>query len=40
MRLPADMNFTKLIHAVDERVPADEIRWGSERIGEVIARYR
>ena len=29
-----------LIHAADERVPAEEIRWGADRIGEVIERYR
>jgi acetylornithine deacetylase/succinyl-diaminopimelate desuccinylase-like protein len=40
MRLPAELNFTRLIHAADERVPADEIRWGADRIGEVIERYR
>ena len=40
MRLPADLGFTKLIHAADERVPADEIRWGTDRIGEVLVRYR
>jgi acetylornithine deacetylase/succinyl-diaminopimelate desuccinylase-like protein len=40
MRLPSELNFTKLIHAADERVPADEIRWGANRIGEVIKRYR
>jgi acetylornithine deacetylase/succinyl-diaminopimelate desuccinylase-like protein len=39
MRLPAEMNFMKLIHAADERVPAEEIRWGSDRISEVITRY-
>jgi acetylornithine deacetylase/succinyl-diaminopimelate desuccinylase-like protein len=40
MRLPADLNFMKLIHAADERVPAEEIRWGSDRIRDVIDRYR
>jgi acetylornithine deacetylase/succinyl-diaminopimelate desuccinylase-like protein len=40
MRLAPEMRFMSLIHAADERVPADEIRWGAERIGEVIARYR
>jgi acetylornithine deacetylase/succinyl-diaminopimelate desuccinylase-like protein len=40
MRLPPDMHFTKLIHAADERAPAEEIRWGADRIGEVIGRYR
>ncbi len=40
MRLPPELRFTSLIHAADERVPAQEIRWGAERIGEVIMRYR
>lgn len=40
MRLPPELPFTRLIHAADERVPAEEVRWGAERIGEVISRYR
>jgi acetylornithine deacetylase/succinyl-diaminopimelate desuccinylase-like protein len=40
MRLTPEMNFTKLIHAADERVPAEEIRWGADRIREVIERYK
>jgi acetylornithine deacetylase/succinyl-diaminopimelate desuccinylase-like protein len=40
MRLAPEMNFTKLIHAADERVPAEEIRWGADRIREVIERYK
>jgi acetylornithine deacetylase/succinyl-diaminopimelate desuccinylase-like protein len=40
MRLPRELTFAKLIHAADERVPADEIRWGTERIREVLIRYR
>ncbi|HEX3736409.1 MAG TPA: M20/M25/M40 family metallo-hydrolase [Solirubrobacterales bacterium] len=40
MRLPAGMNFASLIHAADERVPAQEIGWGTDRIGEVLTRYR
>jgi acetylornithine deacetylase/succinyl-diaminopimelate desuccinylase-like protein len=40
MRLPADMHFTRLIHAADERVPAQEIGWGADRIREVLMRYR
>jgi hypothetical protein len=34
------MNFTSLIHAADERVPAQEIGWGTDRICEVLTRYR
>jgi acetylornithine deacetylase/succinyl-diaminopimelate desuccinylase-like protein len=40
MRLPAELTFTKLIHAADERVPAEEIGWGTDRICEVLTRYR
>jgi acetylornithine deacetylase/succinyl-diaminopimelate desuccinylase-like protein len=40
MRLPADMKFMSLIHAADERVPAQEIGWGTDRICEVLTRYR
>lgn len=39
MRLPAGLDFASLIHAADERVPAQEIRWGADRIGEVLVRY-
>jgi acetylornithine deacetylase/succinyl-diaminopimelate desuccinylase-like protein len=39
MRLPPELDFMKLIHAADERVPADEIRWGTDRIGDVLTRY-
>lgn len=39
MRLPAGMNFANLIHAADERVPAQEIGWGTDRICEVLTRY-
>jgi acetylornithine deacetylase/succinyl-diaminopimelate desuccinylase-like protein len=40
MRLGPELNFMKLIHAADERVPAEEVRWGADRIAEVISRYR
>jgi acetylornithine deacetylase/succinyl-diaminopimelate desuccinylase-like protein len=40
MRLPAEMKFMSLIHAADERVPAQEIGWGTDRICEVLTRYR
>ena len=36
----AEMKFTSLIHAADERVPAQEIDWGTDRICEVLTRYR
>lgn len=40
MRLPAEMKFASLLHAADERVPAQEIGWGTDRIYEVLTRYR
>src|SRR5204862_270459 len=32
LRLPADFRFTGLIHAADERVPADAIEFGAEAV--------
>jgi acetylornithine deacetylase/succinyl-diaminopimelate desuccinylase-like protein len=40
MRFPPDIDFTALVHAADERVPAAEVAWGTERISEAIRRYR
>jgi acetylornithine deacetylase/succinyl-diaminopimelate desuccinylase-like protein len=37
--LPDGFDFTKLIHAADERVPADAIRFGAKAVGMVIERY-
>ena len=39
MRLPKHIT-TKLIHAADERVPADAIEFGAECVYEVVRRYR
>jgi acetylornithine deacetylase/succinyl-diaminopimelate desuccinylase-like protein len=39
LQLPADFEFTKLIHAADERVPADALRFGAEAVGRAIERY-
>jgi len=38
MQLPAEMPFMRLIHAPDERLPADTVEFGTEAIGRVIAR--
>ncbi len=38
MRLPQSIT-TALIHAPDERVPADAIRWGAECLWEAVRRY-
>jgi acetylornithine deacetylase/succinyl-diaminopimelate desuccinylase-like protein len=37
--LPAGFEFTKLIHAADERVPADALRFGAEAVGRAVERY-
>jgi acetylornithine deacetylase/succinyl-diaminopimelate desuccinylase-like protein len=38
MRLPPDFNFQTLIHAADERVPADAIEFGTDAIYRVLER--
>jgi acetylornithine deacetylase/succinyl-diaminopimelate desuccinylase-like protein len=40
LNLPDGFEFLKLIHAADERVPADAIRFGAEAIRRVLERYR
>jgi len=37
--LPDGFEFTKLIHAADERVPADSVRFGAEAVARSVARY-
>ena len=37
--LPKDFAFTETVHAADERVPADAVDWGAERVFEVLRRY-
>jgi acetylornithine deacetylase/succinyl-diaminopimelate desuccinylase-like protein len=39
LNLPKGFEFTKLIHAADERVPADALRFGAEAVGRAIERY-
>jgi acetylornithine deacetylase/succinyl-diaminopimelate desuccinylase-like protein len=39
LNLPDGFEFLKLIHAADERVPADSIRFGAEAVGRVLERY-
>ncbi len=39
LRLPDDFVFTGLIHAANERVPADAIRFGAQAVGMAIERY-
>jgi acetylornithine deacetylase/succinyl-diaminopimelate desuccinylase-like protein len=39
MPLPDDLNFSRLIHAADERVPVSAIEFGAEAVGKVLQRY-
>jgi acetylornithine deacetylase/succinyl-diaminopimelate desuccinylase-like protein len=39
LRLPDDFEFTPLIHAANERVPADGLQFGVDAIERVIERY-
>ena len=38
LRLPSDFRFTGLIHAADERVPADAIEFGAEAVFRALQR--
>jgi acetylornithine deacetylase/succinyl-diaminopimelate desuccinylase-like protein len=40
MQLPADLPFMKLIHAENERLPADAVEFGAAAIGRVLERVR
>jgi acetylornithine deacetylase/succinyl-diaminopimelate desuccinylase-like protein len=39
LNLPDGFEFQRLIHAADERVPADSIRFGAQALGRVLERY-
>jgi acetylornithine deacetylase/succinyl-diaminopimelate desuccinylase-like protein len=39
MPLPPDLPFLRLIHAADERVPVDALRFGADRLYELLRRY-
>jgi acetylornithine deacetylase/succinyl-diaminopimelate desuccinylase-like protein len=39
LRFPKDFDMTTLIHAADERVPADALAFGVEALGRAIERY-
>ena len=39
LNLPDGFDFLKVVHAADERVPADAIRFGAEAVGRVVERY-
>lgn len=39
LQLPADFNFSETVHAADERVPADAVAFGADRMLDVLRRY-
>jgi acetylornithine deacetylase/succinyl-diaminopimelate desuccinylase-like protein len=39
LNLPDDFDYTKGIHAADERVPADAVRFGAQAVGLALERY-
>jgi len=40
LNLPKDFNFSETIHAADERVPLDALRFGAEALFRVVQRYK
>jgi len=39
MNMPVDFNFSKYIHAADERIPVDAVNFGANAIYKLIQRY-
>jgi acetylornithine deacetylase/succinyl-diaminopimelate desuccinylase-like protein len=39
MQLPPELRFLQLLHAADERLPADAVQFGTEAIRAVLERY-
>ena len=39
MRLPEEFDFTKLIHAADERIPVDALEFGAEAVWRAVQRF-
>jgi acetylornithine deacetylase/succinyl-diaminopimelate desuccinylase-like protein len=39
LQLPRGFEFLKLVHAADERVPADAVRFGATAVGRALERY-
>jgi acetylornithine deacetylase/succinyl-diaminopimelate desuccinylase-like protein len=39
MRLPEDFNFSQTIHAADERIPAEAVRFGTSAIFQALQRF-
>ncbi|TQS40915.1 M20/M25/M40 family metallo-hydrolase [Cryptosporangium phraense] len=40
MTLPASMTFTKLVHGVDERIPASAVEFGTACVTSLLERFR
>jgi acetylornithine deacetylase/succinyl-diaminopimelate desuccinylase-like protein len=40
MRLPAGSRYHELLHAADERIPVESVRFGAESLGQLLRRYR
>jgi acetylornithine deacetylase/succinyl-diaminopimelate desuccinylase-like protein len=39
MNLPADFNFSQVVHAADERIPVEALTFGTEAVYSVLQRY-
>ena len=39
MDLPADFDFLRTVHAANERIPAEAMHFGSEKIFQVLSRF-
>ncbi len=39
MKLPDEMNFSRLIHAANERIPVEAVRFGAEAVYKTLERY-
>jgi len=39
LRLPADLDFTGMFHGVDERVPAESLKFGTRVLHRLLATY-
>ncbi len=40
MRLPAGSRYHELLHAADERIPVESVRFGAESLYQLLRRYR
>ena len=37
--MPPEIRFADLFHGHDERIPVDGLKWGTETLAEVVARF-